>query len=170
MAYVLPEPLSRPFSSSARATSLPPSPLEVVPGGALLPGWGLSSPPLETSGLSRRTDFCGLGYTPVIRESPTGPGPSCSVGRFQVDPGPNYWPDGAADIFDIRMEYQQRPGSSPGPRRRSSFFHSVAPASLYLERLELLLPLRSVSDDASEACGGEQVLCVLRISAPDNKR
>ena len=73
-----------------------------------------------------------LGYTPVIQEIPIDPGPSCSVGRFQVGPGPDYWPDGAADIFDIRMEYQRRPGSEPGPRRRSSFFHSVALASLYL--------------------------------------
>src|SRR5271165_2524388 len=52
----------------------------------------------------------GLGYTPVIQEIPTGPGPSCSVGRFEVHPGPDYWPDGAADIFDTGMEYQQRPG------------------------------------------------------------
>ena len=52
-----------------------------------------------------------LGYTPVIQGIPTGPGPSCSVVPFQVDPELDYWPDGAADIFDIRMEYQQRPGS-----------------------------------------------------------
>jgi hypothetical protein len=42
--------------------------------------------------------------------------------------------------------------------------------SIWLERLEMFLPLRSVSRDGSEACGGEQVLCVLRISAPDSKR
>src|SRR5271165_1123998 len=36
---------------------------------------------------------------------------------------------------------------------------------IWRERLELLLPLRSVSNDGSEACSREQVLCVLRISA-----
>src|SRR5271165_3704730 len=41
---------------------------------------------------------------------------------------------------------------------------------IWRERLELFLPLRSVSDDGSKACGGEQVLCVLRISASDSKR
>ena len=41
---------------------------------------------------------------------------------------------------------------------------------IWRERLEMLLPLRSVSDDCSEACGGKQVLCVLRISAPGSKR
>ena len=39
-----------------------------------------------------------------------------------------------------------------------------------LEGRELFLPLRSVSEDGSEACGGEHVLCVLGISAADGKR
>ena len=42
--------------------------------------------------------------------------------------------------------------------------------SIWREGLEMFLPLRSVSRDGSEACGGEQVLRVLRISAPDSKR
>jgi hypothetical protein len=43
--------------------------------------------------------------------------------------------------------------NEPGPRRRSSSYHPVAPVSLYLaERLEMLLPLRSVSNYRSEAC------------------
>jgi hypothetical protein len=41
---------------------------------------------------------------------------------------------------------------------------------IWRERLELFLPLGSVSDDGCEACGGEQVLCVLRVSAPNSKR
>src|SRR5271166_94387 len=36
---------------------------------------------------------------------------------------------------------------------------------IWRERLEMLLPLRSVSDDGSEACSREQVLCLLRISS-----
>jgi len=36
---------------------------------------------------------------------------------------------------------------------------------IWRERFEMLLPLRSVSDDRSESCSREQVLCLLRISA-----
>jgi len=39
---------------------------------------------------------------------------------------------------------------------------------IWRERLEMLLPLRSVSDDRSEACSREQVLCLLRISAANS--
>src|SRR5208337_4929740 len=35
---------------------------------------------------------------------------------------------------------------------------------IWRERFEMLLPLRSVSDDRSESCSREQVLCLLRIS------
>jgi hypothetical protein len=41
---------------------------------------------------------------------------------------------------------------------------------IWREGHEMCLPLRSVSRDGSEACGGEQAFCVLRISAPDSKR
>ena len=41
---------------------------------------------------------------------------------------------------------------------------------IWRKRLELFLPLRSVSDDGSEACSREQVLCLLRISSADRKR
>src|SRR5271166_94386 len=71
----------------------------------------------------------------VNTKVPTSPSPWPPAGSFrrlQVDPGPGYWPGGAADIFDIATGYQQRSASEPGPRRRSSFSHSVAPASLYL--------------------------------------
>ena len=37
---------------------------------------------------------------------------------------------------------------------------------IWRKRLELFLPLRSVSDDRSEACSREQILCVLRIRGP----
>jgi hypothetical protein len=52
----------------------------------------------------------------------------------------------------------------------------VFPISLYQrhfiwrKRFKLFLPLRSVSDDGSEACSREQVLCVLRIISADRKR
>ena len=74
-------------------------------------------------------------FTAFNTKVPTSPNPWPSAGSFrrlQVNPGPGYWLDGAADIFDIAMGYQQRSASEPGPRRRSSFCHSVAPASLYL--------------------------------------
>jgi hypothetical protein len=65
----------------------------------------------------------------VSTRAPTFPNPWPSAGSFrrlQVGPGPGYWPDGAADIFDIEMGYQQRSASEPGPRRRSSFSHGGA--------------------------------------------
>ena len=40
---------------------------------------------------------------------------------------------------------------------------------IWREVREMLLTLRSVSNDGSEARGGEQVLCVLRISTPHSQ-
>ena len=110
-------------------------------------------------------------YSPAIQEIPTDPGPSCSVGRFELILGQIIgqtelliclilgWGTNkdlvvslvGVDIVVFSISLDQR--------------HFI-----WRKRLELFLPLRRVSDDGSEACGGKQVLCVLRISASGSKR
>jgi hypothetical protein len=60
MAYMLPEPLNGPFPQVLGRLRYLRRPSRWFRVERYFPGEVLLSPPLETSGFPRRTDFCGL--------------------------------------------------------------------------------------------------------------